>query len=128
QAGNRENSRAIDFYTRRLVVTRVPGAAQHEVVRCRPGTVTERVLGGPGSAMHHSLTLALHRVRDTRIPSDVLVPYSLFKQPISFPRRIFAPGGCNFASLTRIEGWAERRSATRTSSRRLRLPHATSRA
>jgi hypothetical protein len=31
------------------------------------------------------------------------------KQPISFPRRVFAPGLCNFASLTRIEGWAERR-------------------
>src|SRR6266446_2788698 len=31
------------------------------------------------------------------------------KQPISFPRRVFAPGVCNFASPTRIEGWAERR-------------------
>ena len=31
------------------------------------------------------------------------------KQPISFPRRISAPGACNLASLTRIEGWAERR-------------------
>src|SRR6266540_3953706 len=30
--------------------TRVPGAVQHEVVRCRPGTV--RVRGGPGSAAH----------------------------------------------------------------------------
>src|SRR5258707_15810744 len=30
------------------------------------------------------------------------------KQPISFPRRVFAPF-CNFASPTRIEGWAERR-------------------
>src|SRR5262249_43942194 len=34
---------------------------------------------------------------------------SLFKQPISFPRRTFASGVCNFASPTRIEGWAERR-------------------
>ena len=34
------------------------------------------------------------------------------KQPISFPRRVFAPGSCNFASLTRKEGGrsAERRS------------------
>jgi hypothetical protein len=31
------------------------------------------------------------------------------KQPISFPRRTSAPGFCNLASLTRIEGWAERR-------------------
>src|SRR5262249_22302719 len=36
-------------------------------------------------------------------------PYSLFKQPISFPRRTFAPGVCILASLTPNEGWAERR-------------------
>jgi len=30
-------------------------------------------------------------------------------QIYSFPRRVFAPGFCNFASPTRIEGWAERR-------------------
>src|SRR5262245_62341630 len=30
--------------------SRVPGAAQHEVGRCRPGTVPVR--GGPGSATH----------------------------------------------------------------------------
>jgi hypothetical protein len=40
----------------------VPGAAQHEVVRCRPGIVTVR--GDPGSAVHRS---ALHRIRDTRL-------------------------------------------------------------
>jgi len=34
----------------------------------------------------------------------------------------FAPGVCILASLTRIEGWAERRSATHTSSDRPRLP------
>ena len=33
----------------REVARRVPGAAQHEVMRCRPGIV--RVFGGPGSAM-----------------------------------------------------------------------------
>src|SRR6516162_2951059 len=38
-------------------------------------------------------------------------PYSLFKQPISFPRRISASGVCDFASPPRIEGWsAEKRS------------------
>src|SRR5260370_33623315 len=31
------------------------------------------------------------------------------KQPLSFPRRVFAPGVLTFASPTRIEGWAERR-------------------
>jgi hypothetical protein len=34
--------------------SRVPGAAQHEVVRCSPGTVT--VCGGPGSAVHRFAT------------------------------------------------------------------------
>ena len=38
----------------------VPGAAQHAVVRGRPGTVT--VCGGPGAAVHR---FALHRIRDT---------------------------------------------------------------
>jgi hypothetical protein len=42
--------------------SRVPGAAQHEVMRCRPGTVTRRTLGDPGSAVHR---FALHRIRDT---------------------------------------------------------------
>src|ERR1700746_920721 len=39
-------------------------------------------------------------------------PYSLFKKPISFPRRGFAPGFCFFASLTPMKGWrsAERRT------------------
>src|SRR5262245_26630072 len=31
------------------------------------------------------------------------------KQPISFPRRIFAPGVCDLLHRPRIEGWAERR-------------------
>jgi hypothetical protein len=34
------------------------------------------------------LRYALHRIRDTQA-SDTRVPYSLFKQPISFPRRVF---------------------------------------
>src|SRR6266516_6891530 len=37
------------------------------------------------------------------------VPAHDVKQPISFPRRISAPGVCNFASPTPNEGWAERR-------------------
>jgi hypothetical protein len=38
--------------------------------------------------------------------------YSLFKQPSSFPRRVFAPGFCLLASLTPMKGWrsAERRT------------------
>jgi hypothetical protein len=41
---------------------RVPGAAQHEVVRCRPGTAKAPALAIP----HLRCTAyALHRVRDT---------------------------------------------------------------
>ena len=47
---------------------RVPGAAQHVVVRCRPGTV--RTCGGPGPAVHHVAALVLHRIRDTGHSSD----------------------------------------------------------
>src|SRR6266702_428529 len=47
--------------------------------------------------------------QDSRMPSP---PYSLFKQPISFPRRVFAPGFCFFASLTPMKGWAERRESS----------------
>jgi len=45
-----------------VIILRVPGAAQHEVMRCRTGTAKDRGLGGPASAVHHC---ALHRVRDT---------------------------------------------------------------
>src|SRR5262249_8786884 len=48
--GNKGSAPAVISHSRRSVVTRVPGAAQHEVVRCRPGTVP--VCGGPGSATH----------------------------------------------------------------------------
>jgi hypothetical protein len=64
---------------------------------------------GPGSAMHRSTSLraashpghpSLGRVRS-------LIHFS--NSP-SRSRGVFsAPGACNFASLTRIEGWAERR-------------------
>ena len=66
-----------------------------------------------------SLTLALQRVRDTRERRTRSEPYSLFKQPISFPRRVFASGVCNFASPTRSRGGrsAERRSGARRNTR-----------
>ena len=54
------------------------------------------------------LRYALHRVRDATA-SDAFGVLFTFKQPISFPRRVFAPGVCDFASLTTNEGWAERR-------------------
>src|SRR5262249_10787276 len=41
-SGNKGSGPAIVSYTRRLVLQRVPDAAQHAVVRCRPGTATVR--------------------------------------------------------------------------------------
>jgi uncharacterized protein (TIGR02246 family) len=49
-----------------LVQQRVPGAAQHEVVRCRPGIVKCTVsVAVPDQRCTASLRYALHRVRDT---------------------------------------------------------------
>src|SRR5262249_5430555 len=120
---------------RRLVLARVPGAAQHlkgvyarlsraMVLRCRPGTVPVR--GGPGSATHRFAALALHRIRDTQA-SDAFGALFTCQTAHLVPATQFC-GVCIVASLTRIEGWAERRSATRTSSRRPKLPQATSKA
>ena len=55
------------------------------------------------------LTPALHRIRDTQCHRMRSYPYSLVKQPSSFPRRVFCARGLLFASLTRNEGWAEHR-------------------
>src|SRR5688572_27108714 len=47
----------------------VPGAAQHEVMRCRPGTVTKSEFGiwnGPGSAVHRSASAARCTASGTR--------------------------------------------------------------
>ena len=52
-----------EHYTRD-VVSRVPGAAQHEVVRCRPGTVAESEFERPRDRRRiTSLTPVLRRVR-----------------------------------------------------------------
>ena len=58
-------------------------------LKCR----TRASPGGEGAVTSTALAVRSHDV----------------KQPISFPRRVFAPGVCIVASLTRIEGWAERR-------------------
>jgi hypothetical protein len=52
---------------------------------------------------------ALLRMRAT---ARVRIITHHFKQPFSFPRRVFAPGFCFFASLTPRKGWrsAERRT------------------
>ena len=109
--------------------SRVPGAAQHEVVRCRPGTVPVR--GGPGSAVHRSALLRAaphpghtmasdcsHALAgpipvfscfsaDSDLPSRVL--RSQTTRTPSFPRRILRPGFASLLHSPRIEGWAERR-------------------
>jgi hypothetical protein len=77
------------------------------MMRCRPGTAAVR--GGPGSAMHHSLALALHRVRDTQA-SDAFVALFTFQTAHLVPAACFCARG--FATLLhspRSEGWAERR-------------------
>src|SRR5215469_8486209 len=93
-----------------LLITIGNNGSQHEVVRCRPGTVTDRVLGGPGSAMHHSLTLALHRIRDTQQTRVSLVIHlTISNSPSRSRGACLRPGFAILASPTRIEGWAERR-------------------
>src|SRR3989454_8109661 len=83
------------------------------------------VAGCPSRGRPDGGTLASFGQKSARAPQDedggaraevrliaepfVGVPAHDVKQPISFPRRVFAPGVCNLASLTRIEGWAERR-------------------
>ena len=48
------------------VILRVPGAAQHKVVRCRTGTFKDTVpLTVPDQRRITSLRYVLHRVRDT---------------------------------------------------------------
>jgi hypothetical protein len=92
--------------------SRVPGAAQHEVVRCRPGTV-DRALGGPGSAMHYSLTLALHRIRDTQQTRMPLLSISRYQTAQLVPAaRFLRPG---LATLLRSPESRGGRSAERRS-------------
>ncbi len=83
------------------------------------------VAGCPSRGRPDGGTLASFGQKAARAPQDedgraraevrliaepfVGVPAHDVKQPISFPRRISAPGVCNFASPTPNEGWAERR-------------------
>src|SRR5207247_6597204 len=60
-------SRCAACGTRAGTSSRVPGAAQREVMRCGPGTVTN---SEPGTVPHlrctvRAMALTLHRVRDT---------------------------------------------------------------
>ena len=109
---------------------RVPGAAQHEAqrndalqTRDRFSLRRSRI---SGASLHFVTRCTASGTHDRDRPIRHLLSHDI-KQPSSFPRRVFRARG--FASLLhspRIEGWAERRSATRTSSRYLRLPQGTS--
>src|SRR5262249_26961190 len=86
-----------------------PGPLRHSASKTR----VNALLGGPGSAVHRSARAARCTASGTRgVFKYIQYPYPPFKQPISFPRRVFAPGFCILASLTRNEGWrsAERRT------------------
>ena len=77
-------------------VARVPGAAQHEVMRCRTGTpVSEfptaiRLTGVLASAMHRQE--ALHRVRDTEHPMTELSRNEHIKEASDYLRGTLAKG------------------------------------
>ena len=103
--------------------TCVPGAAQHEVVRCRPGTVP--VCGGPGSAMHRfagarAASHPGHTIRtvpvfscfsaDSESPIPGLTISSTHTHTPPRSRGPFLrPGFASLLHSPRIEGWAERR-------------------
>jgi len=77
-------------------------------MRCRPGTAA--VCGGPGSAVHRSTSLRAAPRPGHAIASEVFGALFIFQTASFVPAARFPrPGFCNFASLTRIEGWAERR-------------------
>src|SRR5438552_10258896 len=81
------------------------------MVRCRPRIAAVR--GGPGSAMHRFAALALHRIRDTQNPRTRSSSYSPFQTASLVPAaRFLRPGFVSFASLTPIEGVAERRESS----------------
>src|SRR5262252_2955722 len=77
--------------------TRVPGAAQHEVMRCRPGTVP--VCGGPGSALHRSTSLRAAPRPGHAIASDAFtVLFTMSNSPSRSRCAFLRPG---FATLLR---------------------------
>ena len=64
--------------------------------------------GGPGSAMHHSLALALHRIRDTQVSDAFATPIHFSNSPPR-SRDAFCARAFAFCFAHPIEGWAERR-------------------
>jgi hypothetical protein len=101
--------------------SRIPGAAQHEVVRCRPGAVP--VCGGPGSAMHRvagarAASHPGHTIRTIPVfscfsaDSESSIPgLTISRTHTPPPSRgaFLRPGFFPLLHSPRIEGWAERR-------------------
>jgi error-prone DNA polymerase len=67
-----------------LFASRVPGAAQHEVMRCRPGTpVPFESKLGPGSAAHRSADAPRCAASGTREPDVALPPMPLGEEVVN---------------------------------------------
>jgi hypothetical protein len=65
--------------------------AQRSTKWCAADPGSLRSVAVPDQRCTASLRCALHRIRDTQV-SDAREPYSLFKQPISFSRRVGVRG------------------------------------
>jgi 5-formyltetrahydrofolate cyclo-ligase len=74
----------------------VPGAVQHEVMRCRTGTVPG--CDGPGSAVHR---FTLHRIRDTTVsasPQSVSLVKSELRREVAARRDALPVGARSVAA------------------------------
>ena len=82
-------------------------------LRCVSKHEGTRLLARPHPSRRAHTRSSLRQHSRMRAPQDEdehrVLQSSPYKQPFSFPRRVFAPGVCDFASLTPNEGWAERR-------------------
>src|SRR5262245_39679393 len=72
-----------------------------------PGSL--RSVAVPDQRCTAPLRYALHRVRDTEAADAFGALFTFQTAPVVPAAHFFAPGVCIVASLTRIEGWAERR-------------------
>jgi len=102
----------------RRPLSRVPGAAQHGVVRCRPGTAP--VCGGPGSAVHRSTSLRAAPCSGHAIASDTFGALFTFQTAHLVPAaRFLRPGLATLLRSPESRGGrsAERRSGARRNTR-----------
>src|SRR5262245_20312012 len=100
--------RSIAARSRHISTKRIRSDASRSRRACAAAVLILRDAHTPAPICGRACAFALLRMRT----AITYKSYSLFKQPSSFPRRVFAPGFCILASLTRNEGWrsAERRT------------------